>query len=762
MDPTDSYGNPPAKPDEPEPAAEEASESAEDEGKEEMSDSELVQYARDCYRIGLDATARWRSAAKEDLNFLAGEQWDPDIKERRDAKSRPALTINRLPQFVSQITNEQRQSKPAVTVSPIDDKGDKQTADVLQGIIRNIEYSSNAEAAYAAGGEAAARTGIGYWDVCAEWESETSFEQKLVIKRIPNPLSVVMDPGTKEVAGDDARWLHISVDLSEGEWKAAYPDIPMPMSTDWQGQFDKIPEWVTEEGGGVRLHEYRYIVDEPDELIELPPGMVKHVPENVFPDMPEGGPEFSELLEPDVAKGLPDFEGEAGPGAALASELPPHIAQHLKESGVRRRKTTKRCAKWVKIVGDDIVDRGEFNGRYLQLVRVMGTELNTGDNEITYEGVIRHAKDPQRVLNFMASAEVEAIALAPKAPWIMEEGQAEGYENMWETSNTESHAYLKYKAKSVGGQPLPPPQRVMAEANVQAITSARMNAAEDMKSVTGIYDASLGNRSNETSGRAILSRQSQSQTGNFHFQDNLAMAIRLTGRILIDLIPKVYSGPRIMRILGEDDEHEMVPVNQPGERDGEPVHIQLDAGRYDVAVSMGPSYHSRREQAAAQLMELIKSYPAIAQFAGDLLVAALDIPGGDAIADRLKKMLPPQIRPPDAKQPPAQVLAQQVEQATQMVQQLTQALHKAHDKLDTQAVEAEAKERMELMKLHVDLIKTAATLENSAHVTSLKAEAALIGKRLDMAYLQPETPQPQPQPSQPQPTNGATPNGPPS
>jgi len=680
-----------------------AGEMAEDEA-EDISDADLINRAKECYRVGIDASARWRSDALEDLEFLSGDQWDGNVKGLRASEGRPALTVNRLPQFVRQVTNEQRQSKPSVTVSPVDSGADIRTAEVLQGVIRNVEYTSNADAAYASGGQSAAITGLGYWDVCAEYEDEKSFEQHLVIRRISNPLSIVMDPGCKEVAGDDARWCIISTDISKGEWASMFPGQEMPKSSGWDGQGDSAANWVAKQG--VRLHEYRYVKEEADVLVEVPQG--------IFEDIPNGG-------------------------ALLESELEPDVVAMLVAQGAATRPTSRRKACWAKIAGDEVVEKGEFAGRYLQLARVVGTELEI-DGETIYEGVIRHAKDTQRMLNYFVSAEAEAIALTPKAPFIAAEGQIEGYETEWETANNRAHSILHYKPQAIGGTVVPPPQRVMAEANVSAITNARMQAADDLKAVTGIYDAALGARSNEQSGRAILARQSQGQTANFHFQDNLAMAIRYTGRILVDLIPKIYSGPKVLRILGEDGKQEMVPVNQEAEFRGEQVNIDLGTGRYDVAVTMGPSYHSRRQEAAAQLVELLKVNPALSQVAGDLLIESMDIPNGKAIAERMRKMLPPEIRPPDDKQPPPQVLAQQLQQTMQQNQQLTAALNEAQDKLESNAQDNETKERIELTKLHVDLMKTAATLDSKENTALLANEAKLIRERLRMPDLQPSQP----------------------
>lgn len=682
----------------------------------------IVARAKECYRLGMDVSAKWREDALLDLQFLAGDQWDPNHKAQRDVRGAPALTVNRLPQFVRQVTNEQRQSKPSVTVNPVDSGSDIRTAEVLQGCIRNVEYSSNADAAYASGGQSAAITGLGYWDVGAEFENESSFEQRLVIRRIPSPLSVLMDPGAREQAGDDARWVLLSTDITKGEWESMCPDRDTPMGGDWVGQGDTPPDWVGKEG--VRIHEYRWIQETPDTLVEVPPGL--------FEDLPQGGP-------------------------VLSSELNPELAELLMSAAdVNQRKTSRRVARWAKIAGDEVVEKGELAGRYLQVVRVVGTELEI-DGQTIYEGVIRHARDTQRMLNFFVSAEAEAIALTPKAPFIAAEGQVEHRLAQWETANQKAHSVLLYKPTAIGGTPVPPPQRVMAEANVSAITNARMQAADDLKAVTGIYDAALGARSNEQSGRAILARQSQGQTANFHFQDNLAMAIRYTGRILIDLIPKIYTGPRVLRILGEDGaKPEMVPVN--GHQGEMPMKfatkqepIQLNAGRYDVAVSMGPSYQSRRQEAVAQLIELIRVNPTVSQVAGDLLVESMDIPGGKAIAERIRKTLPPEIRPPDDNQAPPQVLAQQLQQSQQMIQRLSQALNTAHDKLDTNAQDNEAKERIRLIELDVELVKTMATLEskeNIAAIAAIQRERAVLSKRLGMTGFGEPVQEPQPQPMQ--------------
>jgi hypothetical protein len=704
---------------------------------EDEANAEIVQMAKECFTTGLAADATWRQEAVKDIQFLVGDQWDPTAKAQRDARGAPALTVNRIPQFVRQVTNEQRQSKPAVTVSPVDDGSDKRTAEVFQGVIRNIEVSSNADAAYAAGGQSAAITGKGYWDIACEYEDERSFEQKIVIRRIKNPMSVVMDPGTKELAGDDARWAILSTDISTGEWKSKWPHIEMPKGADWKAEGDAAADWVARDG--VRIHEFRYITDEPDTLI----------------DDPDGG-------EPMLASELADIAAaqmEQASGASVADydkvALAKRIIAKAKASKIHTRPTTRRKACWAKIAGDQVVEKGELAGKYLQLVRVVGTEVDL-NGETIYEGVIRHARDPQKILNLMVSSEAEAISLAPKSPWVATDKQIEGREEMWATANSKAHSVLIFNSDP---QNPGPPQRVMSEANVSAITNARMQAADDLKATTGIYDGQLGARSNETSGRAILARQSQGQTANFHFQDNLAMAIRYTGRVLIDLIPRLYSGPRVLRILGEDGKTpEMVPVNgHPGDFRGQSAEqnpIFLDAGRYDVTVSMGPSYQSRRQEIFAQLMELLKMNPSVSSIVMDLLVDSMDMPNGKVIADRLRKMLPPEIKPPDDGTPPPQILAQQLAQSQQMIEQMTQQLHALSTQIETNAQDNAAKKEIELTKLHAQVLMKLAELDSAESVALLKAEAVSIGNQR-RASERATTPQPQPQPM----PQGGMPNG---
>ncbi len=586
------------------------------------NDDELLAKARDRFIEAEEAENTQRELALDDLKFRAGQQWPRDMESARQLDRRPCLTINRLPQFLRQVTNDQRQNRPSIRVSPVDDKGDPETAKVLQGLIRHIEVDSHADIAYDTAFEAAATHGRGYFRLITEYLDETSFDLCIKIKRIRNPFTVYMDPTCQEPDYSDAMWGFIIRALSRDEFRRMYPDTDEGTLDIWASVGDT---WVTRDT--VRLAEYFYLEREKMTLAMLP--------------------DRSVVRQRDIPQGMQ-------PVATRTAYLP--------------------VVWWCKINGHAVLEKTRWLGRHIPIIPVLGDELDI-DGEVEVSGVVRHAKDPQRMYNYWVSAETETIALAPRAPFIAAEGQLEGYERQWATANVRNHPYLLYKPRSLGGAPLPPPARNTFEPPVQAITQARLMAADDLKATTGIYDAALGARSNETSGRAIRTRQVESDVANFHYMDNLARALRHCGRMLIDLIPQVYDTQRALRIIGEDGEERQVQVNAPyiDER-GQQRLYDLTTGRYDVVVHTGPSFTTKRQETVDAMMQLTQAYPPLFQMAGDLLVKNMDWPGAQEISERLKKAVPPELLQSEDGATPEDQLAQ-MQQAIPQLQQQIEALN---------------------------------------------------------------------------------------
>jgi len=674
-----------------------------DDSKEKKS---VLDTAKERFRLGLDADAENRNLALEDMEFRSGKQWPDDIKNSRALDNRPCLTINKVAQNVHQLTNEQRQNRPAIKISPFDNNADIESAEVFQGLIRSIENCSNADTAYDVGFDASVTGGRGYFRLVTEYSDPMSFNLDAKIKTIHDPHSVVLDPTYKEPDGSDADWGFVFEDLSIDDFKAKYPKSEVARDT-FNFDDNLKSRWYAE--NTVRVAEYFNKELHKENLVLLPDG--------------------STALEKDL-KSLSENDKEA---LFLTDEL----IEELCESKETCRETMIPKVMWYKINGEEILEETEWPSKWIPIFPIHGEEMHVNGQRI-FQGIIRQSKDSQKMYNYWATCETEAIALAPRVPFVGAEGQFEGHENKWNQAHLKNFSYLEYKPTTLAnGDVAPPPQRQFGGVNVQAITQARMLSSDDLKASSGIYDASLGNRSNESSGIAITRRATQAQVSNFHFVDNLSRSIRHLGRCLVDIIPKIYDAERTVRILGEDDEERIVTLNAIFQEQGKAKHYDLSVGKYDVNVSVGPSYTSKRQEAVESMIQMSQYNPRIAESASDLMVKNMDWPGAQEIAERLRKTIPPELLDDKSKEPiPPQAQAQ-IQQLSQLSEQLTEKLNEAQDQLDNKTLELESKERIELAKIDKDLRIKAAELDSKHAATPqelsvLYEEIAFLKERFDL------------------------------
>ncbi len=622
---------------------------------------DILTVARSRMTMAISAFSETRESELDDLRFYAGSpdnqwQWPADVLQTRGAvqgqtiNARPCLTINKLPQHVKQITNEQRMNRPGIKVIPADDKGDVEVAEVYNGVIRHIEYISDADVAYDTACENQVSYGEGYIRILTEYCDEDTFDQDIKIGRIRNSFSVYMDPLIQDPTGSDARWCFITEDLTKAEYERLYPNAA-PINTLMSlGVGDQsISQWISE--NTVRIAEYFYIEYEKATL-NLYPGNV-----TAF----DGTPEDKQLR------------------AMFGKPL-------------RQRPSDRKKVKWCKINGYEILEERDWAGSHIPVVRVVGNEFEV-DGRVYVSGLVRNAKDAQRMYNYWVSQEAEMLALAPKAPFIGYGGQFEGYEQQWKTANTQNWPYLEVNPDVTDGQGavLPLPQRAQPPMASSGLLQAKAGASEDIKSATGQYNASLGMSSNERSGKAILARQREGDVGTYHYVDNLARAIRHVGRQLVDLIPKIYDTERIARIIGEDGEPSTVKMNPMQE---EPVKkivnqegIVIDkiynpsVGKYDVRVITGPGYATKRQEALESMAQLLQGNPQLWQVAGDLFVKNMDWPGAQDLAKRFQKTLDPKVLADEDN--PALVAANQQMQAMQAeMQNMFQMLQNVNQSME--------------------------------------------------------------------------------
>ena len=663
-----------------------------DKKESKKKNDDIVATALKRFKTAEDATRDTRNLGDEDISFIAGEQWPDDIKNQRKLDGRPVITINRCPQLIRNVTNDQRLNRPSIKVFPVDDKADPVTAKILQGFIRHIENDSNAEAAYDTGHDNAVKRSYGYWRIITDYESPTSFKQKILIKRIRNPNSVLLDPFHKEKDGSDANWGFIFDDIPCDEYEAEYGESELANTSDFVIDGESLPTWINEKT--YRIAEYFAKEYEDATLFEMSNGEA--------------------VLDKDLEKYLAKMQ--------LTGEL---------ITPAKKRKTKIPVIKWYKLNGIEILEENVFPGQYIPIIPVYGDEHDI-DGKVIYESAIRHSKDSQRMYNYLKSTEAETITLAPKAPFVAAEGQIPPeYEGMWRAINHRNQAFVTYRPTTHEGQLVPAPQRQVFEPAIQAVTQASMLASEDLKNTSGVSDAAMGNRSNEQSGLAINARAQNAQRNNFHFTDNTNMSIRHTGRILVDIIPIVYDVPQAIRVLGEDGEGETVRINEMFEYKGEKRIFDFSVGKYDVVCETGPGYATKRQEAQQSMLEISKNVPQVMQSAPDLIIKNMDWPGASDIADRLKKTLPPGLIEDQNQKPiPPQAQAQ-MQQMDQMIQQLTEKLNEQNELVNTKKMELESRERVEFAKLDTQVALKDMEIKAKALDNTYQAELASIKMMLE-------------------------------
>ena len=668
------------------------------------SDEDILETARERFRLCEDAETLIRKDALDDLRFCAGEQWDTWDKQSRTNLGpgrRPCLTFNKLIGPLNMCANEARMNRAGIQVYPVDSATDPATADVIEGMIRHIESVCKADEVYETALEQSTAGSFGYFRVTTRYCGPKSFDQELRIERVLDPFSIYIDPYAREADKSDMNYAFEIEIIPKDEYKDEYPDSEVSNLNFYEGFVNPVENWVLK--SGVRVARYWTV-----EKVKRTLRMV---------DWPDG-------------KRTTEYKDER-PG-----ELPPGL-KYVTDNDAKpvERDTEERQVKWRKINGVEILDEGDWEGQWIPILPVLGKELYIDGRRHLFS-LVRFAKDPQKLYNFYRSSEAETVLVGSKAPWIGVKGIFK--DPRWANANTIPYSYLEYEPLDIAGNPAPPPQRNVFEPPIQALSLGASQASDDIKATTGIFDASLGAQSNETSGVAIRQRQSQAGLANAHFIDNLNRAIRQCGVILTDLIPKIYDTAREVRILGEDRAQQIVKVNQQfRDWNGEVKCYDLTSGQYDVVAGVGPTSATQRQETWDTLTQLAQAYPQLVQIAGDIMFDNADFPGADKLADRIRKTLPPGLadQPGNEKQQ-LQMLAAKDQQSQQLIQQLTQALQNAQQAIDTKQVESASHERIEktkssagereaAVKAQVDLITGIAKGNAPEAVGILTAQVAL-------------------------------------
>ena len=605
-----------------------------------MDNKDIIKLARERANEALAADGENRERAADDLQFVVGNQWPEKVRLEREAAGKPCLTINGLVASVRQVTGQIRNLNPTIAVVAADGDADEDVAEVIGGLVRHIQSESDAASVYEQAAESAAACSIGHWRLRSQFLEGDTFDQEIIIERIHNPFSVLWDTFSKDVTRKDATWCQIMDAMSLDDFKETYPDATAEdVPDDKPNQNSAYSQtWFTTDH--VTIAEYFWIEKETHTIGITANGEV--------------------IKDPTAAHNV-----------------------------VKKREVEDRKVMWAKISGAEVLEGPtEIPARWIPVFTVTGEEWHLGE-EMYRSSVIRFAKDPQQLYNYSRSAHAEMVALQPKAPYMVTPREIAGNEANWATANQENRPYQVFTPDpAMGGSR---PARTQPPVASSGLLNEITIAAEDIKRTTGIFDASLGASSNEKSGIALQRRQAETQNGTSVYSDNMVKSIRHTGRVMVDMIPRVYDTQRTIRILNETDQEKMVVINTVVNSQGGEIGVNdLTVGRYDVKIQVGPSHETKREAAADGMMRFIGSVPQAAAVTSDLIAKAQDWPDADRFAERLRKTLPPGMISEDDMTDEEKQAAQQAAQIQQQTEQQAQQLAQAKIEAEVQGEQASA------------------------------------------------------------------------
>jgi hypothetical protein len=636
-------------------------------------------------QLCIDADSTNRSNGIDDLRFSkAGEQWPVETQNSRQQEQRPWLTINKVETFCQQVVNQQRQQRPRIKVHAVDDVADVKIAEIIGGLCRHIEVNSNADTAYDVAFDSAIHIGWGYWRVIHDYTRPDSFDQDIYIKQIENAFTVYFDPTSSEPDGSDQSQCLISEMIRREDFEVQYPGVEIASFDQYGAGDNSMVDWVTQDE--VRIAEFYYIKNKLRTLCLMSDRRT------IWKD---------ELPAADILS-----------GANL--------------SVVAERESMSPTVHWCKLTATKIIEEQEWPGRWIPVIPVFGNSYIL-DGKRTRYGLVKHAKDPQVLYNYQRTAEIESIGMAPKAKWLMAAGQDEGFDNEWQQANVSARPILHYNQRDANSEMAPSPERLQPEPPPLGIMESAQAANQDLTSVLGIIDPAQRIGGN-LSGKALRGEQMQSDSGTFHYYDNLTRSIAHTGRIILDLIPKIYDQQRVVRIIGEDGKPKQVTVNEqlePPTPDaiGEILN-DVTVGQYDVVMDTGPGYNSKMLEAQDAFGDLLKSPlgEKIADVGADLAVRTIDAPGMDVLADRLAAANPLAQIDEESDIPPA--VQMKLKQQDAQIKQLGEALQAAQQ-------EIKLKTGIEQMKDEGQTKRTLITATTKAHDVESRDATKLQANRED-------------------------------
>jgi hypothetical protein len=609
-------------------------------------------------------------------------QWEPYWWTNNVGK--PRYTFDMVNPIVDQVVAEIEQAAFDIKVSPMSGEASKETAIIIDGLVRNIEAMSRAKDIYINAGRGMATAGYDGWMVSHKYSDPQSFDQDLVIETVANFIDRVwFDPAAYLQDKSDAQYAFLLHAMSVQEYVKRYPEgSQASVSIDREGDayYDK--------GQVIVVGQLFYLEQEACELVLMSNGSVYTIDDD-----------FKKVVDELTMLGI----------------------EQVRTRKAYKNKVYSRFfdqTDWLEGKEETIFDR-------IPIVPVFANFKIT-ENKTIYWGVVEKLLDPQRVLNYSLSREIEEGALAPRAKYWMTLTQAAGHEDALATLNTNSDPVQFYNPDpespgapmQQGGAQVNPGLRTISESMRQLIGQT-----------AGMFAASMGDNPGLQSGVAIESLQSKGDNGTIKYFRALEAGITATGEILIKAIPKVYDAQRTVRLLYEDGSTEMQVLNEPviDQQSGEIVTLNdLSKGQYSVSCRAGPSFRNRQQETIETIIEIAKVDPSIVGMAGDILLNAIPTSAATQIGERKRLQMMAQGLIPQS---------QMTDEEVQQQQMSAQSQGQAQDPAMVLAQAEMAKAQAEQMRAQVEVQR----LQLETAKIQLEAQKMQLGLQADQASLQLET-----------------------
>ena len=665
---------------------------------------------REAFQDYRDAWREIREEAAEDMRAISpGGPWsDKDRDARKDA-GRPCIHLDQLNQFLAQVNGNVRKSKRAIKAIPKGNGANDEDAKKRSACIMGIEDRSQAQPIYLSAFQSMTERSYGFAVIRTEYKDESSFDQEILIKPVQNPDTVLISPYYKQPDASDIPDAFFLDLMSKKKFKHDYPKARITDFEDLDLTDVGISDWIKEKY--VQIAEFWKVETKLSKLLLV--------------QTAQGPIVFTETEWKENSK-----KGMTGEVKRERTVETPNVTQYMTN-------------------GIEILDEIPWQGARIPIISCLGPERWTtegGTAKRQLLSMVRFARDPQMLLDYLASGECETAGLIPKTPYIGYKGQFESDKETWDEITKVAHPYVEVDVNidAGSGQLLPLPTMAQLTPNFgewETAIDARTRSIQAAMGISPMPDAAQ--RRNQKSGIALEKIDDMESLGATQFVDRYENGfLHNMGWQINDLITPIIDTQREMPIAKPDGTRSTMqlvgntshPLGEDGAYDVQGLeedHMHTGKGDFDVTISTGPSYASEREEQddfADSMVENIANLPQPGTPGAKVLAMTIRMrPTLGPIGQQIAEVFDPPS--PDNLPPQAQAVVSQLQGQLQQTQQELAGLHMERA---GKVLEQQTKMLIQQMKEDGDNQRTQLTNDIKVLLAEIATKAQSDSERMQM------------------------------